>query len=369
MFELVVEQLGVDRNEGQRRWRRLESRAQSLLVQQTLDWQHMVTQVYGDRPVFLIARADGEDVGGLPLYRFEQESGVVYNSSPGAGPLGGVLTVSGISQELRVEVYRRLLNSACAIASADNALALSIITHPMLSDAQLYNDIFAPDFVFENFTQVTRVKEAVAGGVFILPNNKQRNPGRTIKKARRAGVLACLAETDATIEKWLAIHEKRHAELGVPALSRDFLSRTLTELRDPNGAFLMVSEVDGKLCGGCLFVYTPYCCDAFMLSMDSAYASLSPNYVVMEAAFIEMERRNIEFFNWQSSPSRNSGVYQFKSQWGCKEVSYSFVTRTFAGLNALLDLGERTLKEQFPGHFVVPYGLFDDPERRRFAKE
>ena len=368
MARIKVDRIDVTQPCGAERWWQLCDRAEGLLIQQTMDWCRVLTQAYSDKPCFLIASQNGQDLGGLPLYRFDSELGSIFSSVPGAGALGGVIHAADLFPEHICSIYEALLGYAVALASDEAALALTVISHPLLKDAGLITDAMKPDVVFHNFTQATRVCDVASEGAFILPNNKDRNPGKTIRKARGAGVCTFLATTDSDFRQWLAIHEKRHSELGLAGLGSNLLERVFKEPAPPNGAFLILSELDDAICGGGLFIHTSFCCDAFMLSMDSTYRNEAPNYAVMETAFLEMDRRGIQFFNWQSSPSRQSGVYKFKNQWGCAEYAYLFATRLFVPRDEILKIGRQRLAAAFNGHFIVPFGLFDEPLAQEFGK-
>src|SRR5205807_2201047 len=124
-----------------------------------------------------------------------------------------------------------------------------------------------------------------------------------------------------------------------------------------------------EIAAGCLFVHHRDVCDAFIMSMDSAYSAKAPNYLLMEEAFFTMWRRGIRYMNWQSSPRRGDGVYNFKKQWGSEERPYHFLTKIYCRPETILSLGAEGIRRAYRGHYVVPFGVFESGfEQRRFRK-
>jgi hypothetical protein len=79
--------------------------------------------------------------------------------------------------------------------------------------------------------------------------------------------------------------------------------------------------------------------------------------------------RGVRIYNWQSSPSRDSGVYRYKRQWGSREAPYTYVTRRLCDPARLSAIGREGVERAYPWHYVVPFAAFDAGlDRRVFAK-
>lgn len=335
-------------------------------VQQSTLWAELIRDIGPDEPIFLLAERDGNPIGGLPLYLYRGGAGSILTSVPQAGPLGGVFVRAGESAE---PVYAALLAEAARLAAAHECIALTLITSPFADDLALYERHLQPDLVFENFTQVVDLGRVIQKGDWILPNNSQRNPGRTIRKAHAAGLTSRLSEDMGEFERWYASHQRRHTELGLTPLRRDLLERIHTVLRPRGRAFLQIVMAGEDIAAGCMYVHHCDICDAFIMSMHSEHGAQAPNYILMEQALFTMWRRGIRHMNWQSSPRRGDGVYKFKKQWGSEERLYYFVTKLFGSQKRILAIGAEGIRQGYPGHYVVPFGAFESGfTQRRFRK-
>jgi Acetyltransferase (GNAT) domain len=336
-------------------------------VQQSTYWADVIQDLSPDRPIFLLAVDRGRDVGGLPLYLFEGRPGPILTSVPHPGPLGGVFCLADVERE---PVFAALLSEAAAIAKAHRCLALTLITSPLSDDIELYRRNLGPTVTFENFTQVVPIAAAVRNGDFCLPNNRDRNPGRTIRKAEAGGLFPKICSLAHEFEAWYSVHEHRHRELGLAPLQRRLLHRIWSDLGRQGRSFLQLVMSGEEIASGCLFIHHEDVCDAFIMSMASRFEHLAPNYLLTKASLLEMAKRGIKFMNWQSSARRNDGVYKFKKQWGSLEKRYYFVTKTYCSDATLLQIGKEGVKREYPDHFLVPFGVFDrGAVTGSFAKE
>lgn len=357
---------GLDEEQPRARYDALFEGCPHAFIQQSTLWAEVISELGPDEPVFMLAERDGEPVGALPCYLYRGSAGSILTSVPQAGPLGGVLVRSGESPE---PVYAALLAEAARLAAAHECIALTLITSPFADDLRLYERYLQPDLLFENFTQVIDLGRVIRNGDWILPNNSERNPGRTIRKARAAELASRLSEDMGEFDRWYAIHQRRHMELGLTPLRRDLLERIQTVLRPRGRAFLQLVTAGEDIAAGCLYVHHRDICDAFIMSMHSEHGAKAPNYLLQEQALFTMWRRGIRYMNWQSSPRRGDGVYKFKQQWGSEERLYYFVTKLFGSRERILALGVDGIRLGYPGHYLVPFGVFESGfTQTRFRK-
>jgi hypothetical protein len=89
--------------------------------------------------------------------------------------------------------------------------------------------------------------------------------------------------------------------------------------------------------------------------MDSAYADIAPNFLNTDESLRAARKIGVQYYNWQSSPSRESGVYRYKQQWGATESLYYYLTWFLVSPEARPKLDLRTLQQGYPLHFIVPY--------------
>ena len=329
-------------------------------VQQSPAWAEAIAPLGPDRVIFLLAGLDGRPAAALPLYAMDGPAGTIVTSVPQAGPLGGIFVRSGLGAAERDAVYGALLREAEAVARAEGAAVLSIITNPLDDDIALYRRHLAPDLEFENFTQVVRVTEDALTLTGPTATRVRYGPRHGLR-ARRLG--------QDEFERWYALHLQRHGELGAPPLPEALLRALVDRLENQGKAFVLgVETAEGALAASGLFVLHKNVCDVFITAMDRAHARLHPNYLLTAQALQECADRGVETLNWQSSAARGNGVYRFKAKWKAIERPYWFVTKLLAPIEPFLALGKERLGQAYPWHYVLPFGLFDQPEATRFRK-
>ena len=328
-------------------------------IQQSTLWADVVAEIGPDRPLFLIASEAGEDVAGLPLYLYSAAPGDILTSVPQPGPLGGVFVRDGLSAERREKAYAALLAEALALAGRLHCIALSLITSPLHDDLALYERHLEPTSVLENFTQLIPLEETVrrSGG--------QRN---NLTRARRFGFVVEECRDEAQLHDWYALHQRRHEAVGAVPLDRRLIENIFRVLLPREKALLLLAKDGERLAAGCLYILHRKVLDVFAISMDSDYAEHAPNALLADRSQAWAKERGVAIYNWQSSPSRTSGVYAHKQQWGSREAPYHFVTRLLCPPERITALGADTVHAAYAGHYLVPFGFFETPGERRFRK-
>jgi CelD/BcsL family acetyltransferase involved in cellulose biosynthesis len=339
------------------------------LIQQSTWWAEVIQELGPDRPIFLLCQRNGEALGGLPLYLYHGRLGNLLTSVPQAGPLGGVFVRPELAAADIAAVYAALIRTAVEIVERCHAIALNIITHPFEDDLALYQRHLEPHYIFENFTQYIPVESAIVAGTIQMRDSKTRNHlQRNLRRAVEAGLTVTTEATDEEFCEWYKIHCQRHTEIGAQPLDRRLLANIRTVLAPRGkGRFILVKR-GNTIASGALFISHVRVADVFMISMNTEFESHAPNWLNITAALHWAAEDGISILNWQSSPNRTGGVYGFKRQWGSLERPYYFVTRLFRPAAEIREWGRDTLMQEFPGHYVVPFGILSDPHQNYFRK-
>ncbi|HYL78858.1 MAG TPA: GNAT family N-acetyltransferase [Bryobacteraceae bacterium] len=342
----------------------------TAFIQQSSYWAEAIQDLGPDRPILLLCEEDGVDLGGLPLYLFEGRFGNLINSIPQPGPLGGVFLRLGLEPPAQERVYANLIRRALDIAAQTRAIALTIITNPFCDDIELYRRYLEPDLTLENFTQYIPLEHAFIDGEVRMKDAETRKHLRGYLRRARESELICSDESsEQDFDRWYAIHCLRHAEIGAPPLHRQLLDN-IRRILAPKGKaqFFLVRQREG-IASGALLIHHRDVVDLFAMNMDSRYACYSPNWLNIAASLRWSHRMQKRIFNWQSSPSRVSGVYAFKGRWGSIESSYHFVTKLFVPIAEIRSWGAEAVKEAYRNHYAAPFGIFTEPGRRHFRKQ
>jgi hypothetical protein len=326
-------------------------------VQQSTWWAEVIAELGPDTPFFLLAEIEGEAVAGLPLYLYEHRLGNVLTSVPQSGPLGGVFLRTGLSAPVVASSYAALLAEAVSLAQAHRCIALSLITHPFVDDLPHYREHLAPEFVFENFTQYIDLRNHFEpdGRVRLPDYHRRTNLSRNLAKARRAGFRVRYCTDPAEIDALYQLHLKRHAEIGAPPIDARLLRNIATRLVPRSKAFFLIVESEAGIASWAVYLRHRDVVDVLRLNMDSASAAHCPNFLNTDESLTRCRDLGVTWYNWQSAPSRGSGVYRYKEQWGSVESTYHYVTKLFCPPAYLAELGLETLRREYPLHFIAPY--------------
>lgn len=330
-------------------------------IQQSTDWAEVIAELGPDTPIFLLCEAEGADVAGLPLYLYAHPFGHLLTSVPQAGPLGGVFARGDLAPEQREAAYRCLLDAAVALAERHRCVALTVITDPFSKDdLDRYTRCLGPTLVLENFTQWIPLDR---------PLPRSHGHRNNLNRAARAGTTVEVG-TREDLTAWYGIHRGRHAALGAPPLPRRLFENIFDGLVPRGKAEFLVARSAAGLVAGAVYICHRDVTDVFMLSADSEHLASGASFLLTDRSLDRAQARGARIYNWQSSPSRDSGVYRYKQQWGSLETDYYFLTRLFCSPEYLARLGLDTVRAAYPGHYVVPYGAFERGfDARHFRKD
>lgn len=357
--EIRIEEVNLQDAAARGRYDRLFEACPGALIQQSSYWADAIAPIGPDRPIFLLCSLGDDAVAGLPLYLYRGPDGPILTSVPQAGPLGGIFISPTVGNAAVQPLYEALLEQSLEVARRHDCLALTVITSPFREDVDLYRRALAPALVFENFTQSIEVADVVrAGQITLRDYHRRSNLSRNLQRARQAGFTVTFADENE-LELWYTVHAQRQRELNVTPLSLDLLRNLMRELIPRDKARFVVVKHQDEVASGCLYVYHREILDVYMLSMATRYAGSAPNYLNTEFSLRWAGERGVRHYNWQSSPGRASGVYRYKQQWGSTEAPYYFVTHLLCRTEALTRIGREHLAQGYPGHYVVPFGVFD----------
>jgi hypothetical protein len=330
---------------------------ENAFIQQSTYWAEVIAELGPDTAYFLFAEEDGRPIAGLPLYLYRHQFGAVLTSVPQSGPLGGVFVRPGVGQATAAACYQALLQEAVALARANQCIALSVVTNPIDDDLSYYRTELAPEYIFENFTQYISIREHfdAAGKVQLPDYNRRTNLSRNLSKARRAGYRIRHCTDPGEIDALYQVHLKRHAEISAPPIDIRLLRNIALHLVPRGKAFFLVVESDKGVVSWGVYVHHRQTLDVLRLNMDSAAAADCPNFLNTDESLHEARKLGVTCYNWQSAPSRASGVYRYKQQWGSQESKYYYVTKLFCPPSYLEELGVETLKREYQLHFIAPY--------------
>lgn len=317
----------------------LESNKESV-CQQTTAWMNVIKNISPDTPIFLMAKENDKIVAAMPNYLYKSEMGNIIVSIPHAGPYGGIICDASDKSK----IYESLTAKLFEIAKDNNCCLATIITPPFFSDFNIYNSAITPDYAVENFYQFIDLENF----------SPKRDVKRRIEESKNNGLVISEDSSMDNILEWYEIHKKRMGELNARSLPLEIFIKSA---KMNKSKFFFVLK-DKKIISGTMLIFHNQVIDVYMISMDSDYDNLLPNFFLMDNVIRWAKLEGFKYMNWESSPSRDSGTYLFKSRWGSLEGKHHILTKVLGNINKLKQTSLEDVKKAYPWHYVLPYSLW-----------
>jgi hypothetical protein len=306
-------------------------------------FREMLAGIELGEPIYLGARQNGKLVGMLPAFSIKSQAGTIYSSLPFFGPNAGVLCNADESQ---AEIHQALLKALLRHAEQANALSCSIYTPFLFKGFSLYDSLMPEAIVVNRFTQYLALTTT---------SWRQGALARNLRKAEREGVEIDKRVTPQRLEIFYTIYRQNCIEYDIPQKPRkcvEFLTQSsfIGRYTDIYFAFYR-----GEMIGGLLVVYSPQTVSYYIPCSITKARTLQPGALLINQALKEAQARDVKYWNWESSPSREDGVYRFKEKWGSSESLYRIYVQAFCSPETFQQLGQDTITSQFPFYFVYPF--------------
>jgi hypothetical protein len=304
-------------------------------------YRDALTEMGIGTPRYLAARLKTELVGLLPVFVRETEVGSAYCSLPFFGPNAGVLCAE---DSLSSSVHFELINHLLMQARAVQALSCAVYTPFLAADFSPY-EAFRPDAVVEKFTQCNPIDNAEWNG-FI------RN---RLRRAERLGVTVSTENTPARFDEFYSIYSENCRDYGIPLKPRACLEKLLAPEVLNRRSRLYYAVQNDALIGALLLVHSPATVSYYVPCTRHDARNLQPGTLLVDRAFQDMREAGARVWNWESSPNRESGVYEYKRKWGAEEKGYRIYVWCCRGVEALRRIENEQLARSFPYFYLYPF--------------
>jgi len=293
------------------------------------------------QPNYLGVRRSGRLCGYLPVFVKQSNLGTAFCSLPYFGPNAGVLC----SHEDRVEVHELLLKELLRLAEESHALSCSVYTPFLSKDFALYESSFEAFTVVDKFTQYLDLSTAKWS-----PEIRNR-----LRRAQRASISVTCEADGARLKEFYDVYQKNCAEYDIPVkpwMCIEFLADQ--RLRGRYSQIYM-AILEDKVIAGLLVLFSPTTVSYYIPCSLPEYRGYQPLTLLIDRAAEEARARGLAYWNWESAPSRESGVYTFKKRWGAREEPYRIYVKTFQSKDTLREIGRARIAQEFPYFFVWPF--------------
>ena len=294
-------------------------------------------------PTTFALEEDGVLTALLPGFSRSTDTGTVFASLPFFGPNAGVLAAAG---DRAAERHRLLLDALRAwMRTHPRPLAASLQTPFLLPDFATYDALLPDALVVDRFTQQVDIQ---AG----------EWPSKVRYDLRRAANLGVTVERGLTSERLDAFYQlymDNAQAVGIAVKPRSVVDQLATRGVAEGRVKLYSAWHEGRFVAGLMVLQSPSVVSYYLPCNLDAARSLQPGMLLIDAAVQDARAAGRRWWNWEGSPSRESGVYMFKKRWGSTESPYRTYVLPFQPPETFAALGKDRIAAEFPFMFVYPF--------------
>ena len=115
------------------------------------------------------------------------------------------------------------------------------------------------------------------------------------------------------------------------------------------------AELEGKIIGALIMIWSKAVASYYLPCSLNEFRTYQSNTLLINTALEEAKNRNIKIWNWESSPSVESGVYKFKKKWGSEDTTYNIFLKLLKNEDFFVELGKEKISKLYPNFFVFPF--------------
>ncbi|NQE45227.1 hypothetical protein C5S31_04295 [ANME-1 cluster archaeon GoMg2] len=257
----------------------------------------------------------------------------------------------------------KLFSELEKFALENDCLAMSICTHPFASlPFDVYHDVFNYSFYYKNFCQIS---ELDVHPLLKLTHKRRMAFRNEISKIEKDSDYFIDTNPDEdTFNKWVEVYNRRFQELGGIPLPKWFYLNYYKESQTNDKNDFWVLRNDSVVLGGIFCSTGENIVDYGTSAFRSDYRKLYPTTFLLNSYFEKLIKEGIRYFNWQSSPSKGGGVYNYKMRWGAKEYEHYYFSKNLVDISEIIAIPLSKIKSELAGCYVLPYTLWDEEVKK-----
>jgi hypothetical protein len=309
---------------------------------------------------FAIRDESGAIVAMLPGMLRHSDGESCYNSLPFFGPNAGVLAATG-DRATYDRLQAALVERAIGFAREHRALTATFyspfVPRESTEPAATSIEELCRDLNFGGDEIVSVPKETL----YLPLDDLSAWPAKIrydLRRAEAAGISLCQDFSAERIERVIELHAQTCRECGAPPKPASIIRGLLSGNPKADhrvGAF--GAMLDGRLIAALIVLWGPQTASYYLPCADGAERTLQPITWLIDRAIAAARQRDIRYWNFESSPVREGGVWKFKKKWGAIPASYRTTVVRLRPLSHLRSLGAEKLARRFPYFYVYPHAL------------
>lgn len=342
----VPEVREIETADDRENYERLVAGSSYAMLQHTLEWRELAMLTPKDEPHYFILQDQNEITAALPTVLRRTCIGNAMTSLSLPAGYGGVIVSEKLNHAEKVAAYRTLLNAAVEVARANDCVALSICTPPFRQAVELYEPL-APEYQTENFFQYTALRSPAF----------HKSTRWDMNKAAKAGVeIQSVTAMDEVLKLYGLYVDRMRIVGGGAVLSRQLVENLFRCLQQKH-IECRIAYYQGQPAAGLILLRYNKVCDYYLAALNHELRNTCAMTYLVGRTLADYEAAGFEYWNWQSTPSRRSGTYAFKSKWGTAESKHYYLTKIITKA-AFAELKLEEVKQEFQWFYVAPYTAF-----------
>ncbi len=270
--------------------------------------------------------------------------GTAYSSLPFFGPNAGIIAdpVDLAEDELIQMTFDFLKSSLSEL----DIVSTSIYSPLDDFKAQAsYEKALRPDEVVEKFTSFIRLDHLQLSTSLLYD----------LRKAEKSGVEIRVGNFEGAAEQIFSIYKKNCEDYGIPLKPKECIQELVIQSQPDSFTETYTAWLDGKMIGALIMIYSPCTASYYLPCSLHEYRSFQPTTLLIKYAMDRSKERGMRIWNWESSPSKDSGVFKFKMKWGSEDGTYKIFINTYKPREFFGELGQSSISSEFPFFFVFPF--------------
>lgn len=238
-----------------------------------------------------------------------------------------------------------------------DCILFTISTHP-LSQITFgeHKNILDYDYSFRNFCQISDVS---IHPLKRLSHHRRMAFKNEISKIDIFEELYIDKSPDiSTFNLWFDVYTERFKEFGSVPLPYKFYYNYWEESQKRKNVDFWVITNGVDVIGGVFIIIGKNIADYGTSVFDMNYGFLYPTTHLLNQYFNKMNDDGVRYFNWQSSPARNDGVYNYKKRWGAKEYEHYYFSKLLVDVEYIQNIPLETVKKEMVGSYMLPYSIW-----------
>jgi hypothetical protein len=280
----------------------------------------------------------------LPGFVKRSSEGTAYCSLPFFGPNGGVLCAQDSIME---DIHRALIGYVLDfMQNQPEALTASIYTPFLFERFQCYDDLMPGAVVVPKTTLCLSLANNT------LWDSKLRYD---LRRAEKSDMTISTVVSPARVEFFYQIYAQNCREYGIPLKPWQTIEILVEKGIPAKRVRCYFGFLDEKMVAGLMILFSPGTASYYIPCTLAEVRTIQPGSALIDRAIRDARQMGIGCWNWESSPSPESGVFHFKKKWGSQASEYRIYVRVFCDLEKLRRLGAKGFSSNFPYFYIFPY--------------